>query len=200
MKRNPGPEPESSAPLLAEVGEFVVPGFAGFTATRFVTHVAATQIEQRKPSWGKHAGAVASIGALAAAWFLIHRWKWLAQYHTPLVVGSAIATIQSLLQLYVPSVGWIVSDATPELAAAHPATGDAVSQQLATAQVELLDADPNEFTYNDSFDAGRFSRQPKRGRPQGGAPAPSQADDVDTSDMEIDDVIGSQNLGVFSGN
>ena len=111
------PAPRRNPPLFADLAEWVGPGFAGFAATRFATRVAATQIAKRKPSWGKHVGAGVSVGAFLAAWFLAHRVRWLAKYHTPITVGAAIAALQSIIQLYIPRLGWMLADATPELAA-----------------------------------------------------------------------------------
>lgn len=184
-----GSKPRHNPPLLTDIGEFVIPGFVGFAATRFGTRIAATQIEQRKPSWGKHAGAIASVGSFFAAWLLAHRWKWLEKYHTPLVVGSAIAALQSLIQLYIPQIGWIVSDASPELAASQ-------AQQLQVgggtaalpAGMTVVDDDPNLYVYNDAYDAGRMS-QPATGTAQA---APAQHQDDATDDLDV------QDLGIFS--
>lgn len=187
------PAPRRNPPILADLVQWVGPGFASFAATRFLTRVAATQIARRKPSWGKHAGAGASVAAFASAWWLGHRVKWIAQYHTPITVGAAIAAIQSLVQLYLPKLGWMLADATPELAAGASAA------DLTAPQTRLLpvNEDPNEFTYDDSFDAGRYS-QPPAGRPQVNAAHSTDSDDDDLSDLVIDDAIGAQNLGVFS--
>jgi hypothetical protein len=190
-KRNPS-APRHNPPLLTDLVEFVGPGFGGFAVSRFVTRAAATQIAKRAPSWGKHAGAVAAVGSFLAAWFLAHKVKFLEKYHTPIVVGSAIAGLQSLIQLYVPMLGWIVSDASPELAGATAQNQLAVAQAQATAHLLPTNEDPNEYTYNDSFDAGRYSQAPqtpsKIGMPAGPAP----------DDLAIDDAIGQSNLGVFS--
>ncbi len=186
------PAPRRNPPLMTDLVEWVGPGFASFAVTRFATRVAATQIEAKKPSWGKHVGAGVSIGAFLAAWFLAHRVKWLAKYHTPITVGAAIAALQSLIQLYIPKLGWMVSDAAPELAQVSVATG-----ALSAPRMDLMPVndDPNEYTYNDSFDAGRYNKTGMAPPPQNGAGPP--ADDL--SDLAIDDAIGqSQNLGVFS--
>jgi len=197
-------------PLFTDVAQFVVPGFGGFAATRFLTRIAAVQVARRAPSWGKHAGAVASVSSFLAAWFLAHRWEWLKKHHTPIVVGSAIAAIQSLFQLYLPSVGWMISDASPELAASPSAQMAASDQQLARMNLAPTDEDPNEFVYNDAFDAGRYSGRGGRGSMKTGAiPAPQQgggagggggdANDLpDPGDAALDDAIGQANLGVFA--
>lgn len=191
--------PRRNPPLMADLAQWLVPGFAGFGATRFLTHVAATQVAKRKPSWGKHVGAVASVGSFLSAWFLAHRWKAISQYHTPITVGAGIAAIQSLIQLYFPGLGWMISDATPELV-----SGESLTHQELAAQPQLLPVheDPNEYTYNDSFDPGRASKSPPIMSPpiyQGATPQVSSQQDL--SDLALDDAIGqSQNLGVFGGN
>jgi hypothetical protein len=194
---------KANPPLFTDLVEFVVPGFGGFAATRFVTRVAMTQVAQRAPSWGKHAGAVASVGAFLAAWFLAHKWKWLERWHTPIVVGSAIAAGQSLLQIYAPNLlGWVVSDATPELAAGTAQSAlTTPDHQLAQLHLQPTNEDPNEFTYNDSYDAGRYSGQQGPGSMKvGPMPAANQAQQsaTDGSDLAIDDAIGTANLGVFA--
>jgi hypothetical protein len=192
-------------PLFTDIAEFVVPGFGAFAATRFATRIAATQVAQRAPSWGKHAGAVASLASFAAAWFLAHRVKWLEKHHTPIVVGSAIAALQSIIQIYIPMLGWVVSDATPEFTAAAQGNLSVQDKQLAQMQLQPTDEDPNEFMYNDSYDAGRHSGPQGRASmktgaippaTQGGPVQQTQGDDV--SDLAIDEAIGQANLGVFA--
>jgi len=193
VKSNPGPK--SNPPLFTELLEFAGPGFGAFAATRLGTRIAATQVEKWKPSWGKHAGAVASVSAFLAAWFLGHRVKFLAKYHTPITVGAGIAMAQSLIQLYIPQLGWMVADATPELAAtaASNLTSDA-TMLTASSDLQPTDDDPNEFTYNDQFDAGRFSKIN-----QSPGQSPPFVAPHDSADVAIDDAIGqSANLGVFS--
>jgi len=195
------PAPRRNPPLMSDLVEWVGPGFASFALTRFLTRVAATQLEKRKPSWGKHAGAAASIAAFLSAWYLGHRLKWIAKYHTPVTVGAAIAGLQSLIQLYLPKLGWMVADATPEL----EASALTPLQQQQQLQLQPVDDDPNEYTYNDTYDPGRYGGktgivQSPPFNPRSGAQVPAQAGD-DLSDLAIDDAIGqSGNLGVFSAN
>jgi hypothetical protein len=194
--RRPGsdPAPRRNPPLFTDLAEWVGPGFAGFAVTRFATRVAATQIAQRKPSWGKHVGAGVSVGAFLAAWFLAHRVKWLAKYHTPITVGAAIAALQSLIQLYIPKLGWMLADASPEIATSQLAAGEPAPQ----LNLLPIHDDPNEYTFNDTFDSGRYNTDgatpPIIGRDGPGGSA-------EVSELAIDDAIGqSQNLGVFSPN
>jgi len=128
-EREGSPAPKHNPPLTMDLVEFIGPGFAGFAASRFVSYVASTQISKRAPSWGKHAGAGAAVGTFLAAWLLANKWKWLAKYQMPLIVGSGIAALQTLVQLYIPRVGWMVSDASPQLDTS--AAGAAVSADAA---------------------------------------------------------------------
>lgn len=194
-RRNRGgsePSPRRNPPLFTDLAEWVGPGFAGFAVTRLVTRIASSQVAKAKPSLGKHAGAITSVGTFLAAWFLAHRWKVLAKYHMPITVGAALASIQSLVQLYIPKIGWIVADPTPEIA-----TSALTPQQIAATQMEVVpvDDDPNEYVYNDAFDNGRYAggKSPPF-NPNGGA----QIHD-DMADLAVDDAIGQAgNLGVFS--
>lgn len=198
-RKNPDDSPSSSPgqgpPVASEVAEYIIPGFGGFAATRLLTRIAATQVANLKPDMGKHAGAAASLAAFFAAWFLAHRVKWLAKYQEPLVIGAGLAAVQSLLQLYFPKLGWIVSDASPEIASASTAAASS-AQPLLTApngaqfraqDVRPVNFDPSEFTYDDSFDAGRMSRDT----------SPSDGDLL--ADMEVDD-SAPQAAGIFGGN
>lgn len=185
MTENPA---RSNPPLMTDLLEYAGPGFAAFAGTRFLTRIAMTQLAKWKPGLGKHAGAATSVGTFLAVWLLGHKVKIVEKYHTPVVVGAAIAMAQSLLQIYFPQLGWIVADATPDLALpAAPA-----NTQLAIAQLDLrpTDDDPNEFTYNDEYDAGRMT--PVRSGAGGGA-------QVDINDLAIDDAVGqATSSGVFS--
>lgn len=191
-KRNPS-EPRNNPPLFTDLAEFVVPGFAGFAASRFVTRMAAVQVEKFKPSLGKHAGAVAAVGTFLAAWFLAHKVKFLAKHHTPLVVGSAIAALQSIIQLYIPQLGWMLADATPELVATAAVTQSpplVAADAVARMGLQPTTEDPNEFTFNEQFDPGRMDHIQHA--------ANVQASSKDHDHM-MDDVIGSTaNLGVFN--
>jgi hypothetical protein len=195
-RRNPdagGGGGGSGPPLFAELAEFVGPAFGGFALTRFATRILATQVAKKKPSLGKHAGAIASVGAFLAAWLLAHKWKWLAKYQMPLVVGSGLAALQSLIQLYVPKLGWTVSDATPELAGAGM-----TAQQLSAKQNNLtfLDENPDYYTYNDSFDTGRMGTTQTQAN--NAATAQDATDDDLLADLDLEETAGAQNMGIFS--
>jgi hypothetical protein len=195
-RRNPdGGSARSNPPLFQDIAEFIGPGFAGFAATRLLTHVAATQIAKRAPKLGKHAGAAASVGAFLSAWFLANRVKWLAKYQMPLIVGSGLAAAQSLLQLYIPKLGWMVSDASPQIAA------EASARSLGPNPDNLqpIDDDPNEYVYNDSYDAGRVDSTQHRADQQAATSAAPPPDD-DLSDLDLEEMGQGVGGGIFAQN
>lgn len=205
-KRNPetSSRPRANPPLLQEVAEFIGPGFAAFAATRMLTRMAAVQIAKRKPSWAKHAGVLASLGSFAAAWLGAHRVKMLEKYQTPLMVGAGIAALQSMIQLYIPSLGWMISDSTPEIgdatANALPATVTQ-QQQIAAAQLQPVNEDPAWYTYDDKYDAGRYAKETAATPPQTAAAPKSQVQKEEDllADLNLDDDSGgSANMGIFS--
>lgn len=100
--------------------EFIIPGFAGYAGTKFLARIVNVQLSKRFPNAGKHVAAGSTIMAFLAAWFLLHRIKRLEKYHTPAVVGSAIASLQTLVQTYLPKYGWIVSDYRSEEVKSFP--------------------------------------------------------------------------------
>jgi hypothetical protein len=193
-RSNPdGGSARSNPPLLTEVAEFIGPGFAGFAATRLLTYVSSTQIAKRAPKLGKHAGAVASVGSFLAAFFLAHRWRWLAKYQMPLVVGSGIAAAQSLLQIYVPKLGWMVSDASPEVAA----TARSAELGPDPSTLQPIDDDPDEYVYNDSYDAGRMDSTQHAADQAAASSAPA---DDDLADLDLEDLGQGVGSGIFAAN
>lgn len=184
-----GSSPRHNPPLLRDLGEFIGPGFAGFAATRFGTRIATQTLAKRKPSWGKHAGALASVGAFVAAWLLAHRVKLLEKYATPIAVGAGIAAAQSLIQLYIPKLGWMVSDASPEIAAL-PAPAAAPAKL--PAGLEFVDEDPGVYTYSDDYDAAGIHAPTGATADQAHAP-----DEVEQIDLE-GEVADMQGVGIFA--
>lgn len=165
-RRNPDDAPASSSSRalqpLGEVMHFVLPAFGGFAATRFATRAAATQIATRWPAWAKHSGAIASVGSFFAAWGLSHRVKMLRDYSEPLTIGAGLAAMQSLIQLYIPGLAWVVSDATPELTDTSNATQQipAGSPAATGDDYEIVDENvANDWRgFNDAGDAGRYTK------------------------------------------
>lgn len=143
-RRNPDAAPAASTvavgatpnpPMMEDLAELILPGFGGYAATKFLHRIISVQLTKRYPNAGKHVAAASTIGSFLAAWLLAHRVKRLAEYHTPIVIGSAIASIQTLVQTYFPRYGWMVSDVQPD---ALPAASAAVSAAQMAAPVERL--------------------------------------------------------------
>lgn len=170
----PRSNPTSNPPLFMDLVEFIGPGFGAFAATRMATRVASIQIAKRWPSMATHAGVAAGVGSFLAAWLLAHRVKFLERFHTPIVVGAGIAALQSTIQLYFPKLGWMVADASPEIASTTdtttalpaPTAGDDFEDVTATEQGWHM--------YNDAHDAGRYEQQGRQ-RQQPRRPASSPA-------------------------
>jgi hypothetical protein len=195
----------ANPPLGVDIVEYIGPGFAAFAATRFVTRVAAVQIAKRYPRWGKHAGAVASVGAFAAAWLGAHRVRYLEKYHHPIVVGSGIAALQSLIQLYVPMLGWTVSDASSEMrevagAAQRPAAAPQVASTARVAMPSAQDLPPgfsevdeqSWYAYNDAFSRGAYgTSQPPQSPMEQAAVTPVVEDTIN-----IDDLLDNSDLNL----
>ncbi len=108
------PSVTPNPPPMQDLVEFILPGFGGYAVTKFLARVVNTQLAKKYPNAGKHLAAGSTIAAFLAAWFLLHRVKRLAKYHTPAVVGSAIASLQTLVRLYLPKYGWMVADFEPQ--------------------------------------------------------------------------------------
>ena len=192
-RRNPETSSRSNPPLFTDLAEFIGPGFASFAATRLLTRIAATQIAKKKPTWGKHAGALASLASFFALWWGANRVKWLERYHTPLVVGSGIAALQSVLQLYIPRLGWMVSDATPQIADESGLQLDESGGQPTVQGMEYLDEDPNEYSNNDQFDPGVAAK------PAAGGAKVTEDEIINDLNME-DDELGDLHLGSLGRN
>jgi hypothetical protein len=193
-KKNSSSTPSGNPTAAGELVEWVAPGFVAFAATRLGTRIAAQVVAKKKPSLGKHAGAITSVAAFAALWLLAHRLKWLRKYHTPIVVGSAIAALQSLIQIYIPRIGWMVADASPDLkAVAAPAT----NPQDVTV---MAGEDPEDYVYDDRYDAGRHGTETIGSQPQYQPPTSGgHVTGDDLMDMEMDNTDEAQTMGIFGG-
>lgn len=101
---------KANPPPLKDVMDFVIPGFAGYAGTRMTSRIVHGMVIKRFPKMAKHASVLSTGLAATAAWFAVHRIDRFKQYHTPVVVGAAIAAVQTAVQAYLPKYGWMVSD------------------------------------------------------------------------------------------
>lgn len=188
------PNPGGSMSDLSELAIDAGAGFAAFAASRLLTRIASVQIEQRKPKWGKHAGAVAALAQVGLAYYAAPKVRSVAAYQVPIVLGTALAAAQSIIQLYIPKLAWMVSDASPELAEtagavqALPASSGPVVRNIRPQldpAYEVLDEDPDAYTFTDDFDAGRLvgSSTPPTANAAGADPMIN--DDLSLEDLDF---------------
>ena len=187
--------PRSNPPLGEDLVEHVVPGFAGYGGTRLLSRIIYSVIIKRKPSLAKHAAVVAALASATAAWFLVHRWKKIERYHTPIVVGSAIAAIQTLVQTYLGKYGWIVSDyASQDALVAAPVVAPTPSG-LAGGSTRI----PRTVTVG----GRRYALPPSPGgaaQDYSGPSQPQQGVGADAlSDIATPDGAAQEDLGVLGG-
>lgn len=205
-KKNPG-EPKRNPPLSTDIVHFLLPGFAAFAASRVGTRMAAVQIAKRWPKAAKHAGAIAAVGAFGAAWWGAHKVKFLEQYHDAIVVGSGLAAMQSLVQLYLPKLSPVLGEPCPSnVQIQMPKTQAQLAQAQAAAQMRAAGAQPQVqqvpipngftqtsardwYTYNDAYDAGGYKGKVEVPQSQTNpAPAP------DPEEMQISDLLDNSDL------
>lgn len=194
-------EPKRNPPLMTDVAAYIVPGIAAFALDRFVTRVAAAQIAKRWPKYAKHAGAIAAIGTFAGAYFGAHRVKYLEKYHHPIVIGTGLAALQSLAQIYFPKLNALIGDPCPPpaaqqqpplLAARQAASSATATGALPTPAGFRPTTAADWYTYNDSYDAGGYKGKvevpvSQTNPPPSADPEEVQINDLlDNSDLQLD--------------
>jgi hypothetical protein len=188
--RPPGVPYTKNPPPLTDLGHFILPGFAGYGATRLLGRITHVQVAKRWPKFGKHAAVLTSLGSFLAAWLVAHRVKAVAKYHTPIVVGAGIATLQTAIQTYVPWLGWMVADVKESDAALPAGTPATTNAPVASAGHSVFDeadqAEDEWATYNDAFDKGRYAA------PASSAPAETPA--AAQADQAMDDMLSELGL------
>lgn len=190
MRSNPRPNP----PLGEDLVEHVVPGFAGYGGTRLLARIIYGVIIKRKPSLAKHAAAGAAVASAAAVWFLAHRWKKIERYHTPIVVGSAIAAIQTLVQTYLGKYGWIVSDyAAQDAVVPMPATQTPTGLSGSTRIPRMVTVGGRRYALPPPVNGGAAQDYSGPGQPQQAVGADALAD------IATPDGGAQEDLGVLGG-
>ncbi len=180
-KSNPSPAPRRNpaSSTLADVGT----GFGAFAASRLLTRMATMATSSRKPSWARHAGAAAALATFFAAYFGAGRVKALQRFQTPILLGAGVAALQTVVQTYLTSLSWLVSEVPArELAGAQAAQG--------FGDAGVLPADPNWYTTNDAFDGGRW-REVLPGELETAAPLPrrTSAPPTPAAAAQVDDLM-----------
>jgi hypothetical protein len=100
------PNPGATTELAYKVGA----GFAGYTATRFLTRMAFAQAVKKFPKNANHAALVASAASAAGIWFGSQKWDKVSDYHEEISIGAGIALAQTAIHTLLPQYAWIVGD------------------------------------------------------------------------------------------
>lgn len=109
----------SNPPLAVDLVSFVAPLFASFVATKTLTRgVPKFAVKYVKsPTLQKHLPVLTSAAVFATAYYGAPRVAKLEAYHTPIVIGSAVAFVQTALHTYLPALRWLISDVVQPAAA-----------------------------------------------------------------------------------
>jgi hypothetical protein len=146
-RRNPDAAPAATGGMLAavanppdmsELAEFILPGFAGYGATKMLSRIVYTQLSKKWPGASKHVAVGSTVISFLAAWMLLHRIKKLAPYQMPATVGAGIAALQTIVSQYLPKYGWMVSDITMDSSSPLLSSGAQRASMPSGAPVETL--------------------------------------------------------------
>lgn len=183
--------------FMGEVTDVLLPGFAGFAAARFATRMATLAIAKKWPKWARHAGALAGISVVGFSWFGAGKIKALSKYQDGLLLGSAIGTISTIIQTYVPALGWIVAEVAPAELAPTATAGELGATGM---------PDEEWGYYNDAFSSGRYPAPAPRVQ-HGAAPSAvvsAAASETAKEQAAIDDFLNEMSAdqtggGIFAG-
>lgn len=125
-RKNPMVAIASVTDAATGMAMMAIPGIGGYAVTRLGGKFARILIGQRVAGgkYAKHFGPLGSLGTLLAVLYAAQKWEKARKYQEPILVGSAIALFQSLLQTYLPGLVGLI-DGQPLLAA--PAATGAVN-------------------------------------------------------------------------
>lgn len=142
--------PRPNPPFWADMGNQVLPAVAGFAGSRLLTRMLTLMLAKRWPKLARHAGAIAGVGVFAGAYWGAHKIKALARWADGIVVGAGVGAAATVVQTYIPKLGWIMKEVDDaEIAPPAPA-----AEQVAAGEF-----DEDWGAYNDAFDSGRYQQQ-----------------------------------------
>lgn len=111
-KRNSSPS--KSSQLTSEIADFGIragAGFAGYTANRFLSRAVFTTMAKKNPKLAKALAVAAGFGGAFGIHFAGEKIEKIADYKDEILLGAAIAAIQTAGQAYLPPrLNWIISD------------------------------------------------------------------------------------------
>ena len=129
--------PIANPPIFDDIVEVILPGVGSYAVSRIVGRIAYKVSLKKSPAYAKHAGAIAPAAFLIALWFLVSKVKSLEKYHGPALIGASIGAIQSLLQTYLPSYGWILNDYHLDDVLPNGAKQQQIAAPAAAGQIEI---------------------------------------------------------------
>jgi hypothetical protein len=135
----PRPNPSGLMAELYEVGELVIPAFAGYAGGRMISRITYVQLSKKYPRAAPHLAAGAGAAAVLAAYFALPRVKKFASYQVPATLGAAIASLQTIVQTYLPKFGWMVSDYRNGIANGSSSSLPASASVVATGPITAED-------------------------------------------------------------
>lgn len=102
---------ETGAKLMAQFGALgadVLAGILSYLGIRVTGRLARIELGQRFPRLAKHLTALTNISSLGGLWYATEKVKFLKEHQTPILVGAGVATIEGLIQAYLPGLAWAV--------------------------------------------------------------------------------------------
>ena len=134
-KKNP--ETSEAVELATNIGA----GFAGYAATRLISRMAYVQALKKYPKASKHIHVAATAVGAAGVYFGSKHWDKVDEYHEAAALGAGVAILQTAMQTYLPQIGWVVADVSPEQ---YSKKAKSVAPRATKADLESMLPPPNE--------------------------------------------------------
>jgi hypothetical protein len=103
----------ANPPLMVDLTNYVLPGFAGYAAARVASRLAYKAMRGRGTGWAQAASPIAGA-AIAGGIFAYSHYMKPELSQSPIahsaMVGASIAAIQNTVQAIMPQLGWLVGD------------------------------------------------------------------------------------------
>ena len=150
-RRRSSGEPRRNPPFIEDMKSVVIPGFVAFGAARFATRMLTIAVNKRWPKLARHAGALAGAAVFGGAYVGSQKIKALEKYSEGIILGSGIGALVTIVQTYLPKLGWVFSEVAPSELQPGGAAGQLGSGEL----------DEGEWGfYNDAYSGGRYNQAP----------------------------------------
>lgn len=120
-----------------DLTEKVLPGFAAYGVTRFLSRAAFTIAQKKKIKAARHVAVGTGLVLAAGTWAFANRVKQTQKFYEPILIGAGSAALQGILQAYMPKFGWMTGDLPTQTAAAR-APGPSLDQILQNDDYEVV--------------------------------------------------------------